>query len=150
MTSPELRICMAVDAGQLEGSRERVRLFLQGHGVDEEAAHDVLLCVHEACANAIKHSLSRTDIDVELCVGPTSVSVVVADKGLGLDLDLWDPQRRPELLQADGRGFYVMACLMDELEVHLDGGTVIRMSKQLAPRPAPARQPGRARGRPAG
>ena len=102
-----------------------------------KAAHDVLLCVHEACANSVEHSLSRTGIDVELCVGPTSVSVVVADKGLGLDLDLYDPQRKPELLQADGRGLYVMACLMDELEVHIDGGTVIRMKKQFTPLRAP-------------
>jgi anti-sigma regulatory factor (Ser/Thr protein kinase) len=150
VASPELRLCIPIDAGRLEESRGEVRLFLQAHGVDEEAVHDVLLCVHEACANAIEHSLSRSDIDVELCVGPTSVTVVVTDKGLGLDLDLYDRQRKPELLQADGRGFYVMACLMDQLEVHLDGGTVIRMSKQLAPRPAPACEPGQARGRPAG
>ena len=137
MASPQLRFCMAVDAGQLEVSRERVRLFLRVHGVDEQSAHDVLLCVHEACVNAIEHSRSKTGVDVELCVAPTSVSAVVADKGLGLDLDLYDPHRKPELLQPDGRGLYVMACLMDELEVHIDGGTVIRMQKRFTRRHRP-------------
>jgi anti-sigma regulatory factor (Ser/Thr protein kinase) len=131
MTSPELRFCIPTDAARLEESREAVRLFLQTHGVEEHTVEDLVLCVHEACANSVEHSLSRTGIDVELCVGPTSVSVVVADKGLGLDLDLYDPQRQPELLEAGGRGLYVMACLMDELEVHIDGGTVIRMNKYL-------------------
>ncbi len=133
MASPELRLCIPIDAGQLEGSRERVRMFLRVHGVDEPSAHDVLLCVHEACANALEHSRSTTAVDVELCVGPTSVSVVVADKGLGLDLDLHDPRRAPTPLQPDGRGLYVMACLMDELEVHIDGGTMIRMQKRFTP-----------------
>jgi hypothetical protein len=55
---------------------------------------------------------------------------------LAVDLDLYDPRRRPELLQAGGRGFYVMARLMDELEVHIDGGTVIHMNKRFVPRRA--------------
>ena len=131
MTSPELRLCIPIDAARLEESREDVRLFLQDHGVEEQTVEDLVLCVHEACANSIEHSLSRAAIDVELRVGPTSVSVVVADKGFGLDLDLYDPRRKPELLQPGGRGFYVMACLMDELEVHIDGGTVIRMNKLI-------------------
>ena len=61
MASPELRFCIPADAGRLEASRERVRLFLHANGVEEEAAHDVLLCVHEACANAIRHSGSTSD-----------------------------------------------------------------------------------------
>jgi len=135
VASPELRLCIPIDVARLEESREEVRLFLQAHGVDEEAVHDVSLCVHEACANAIEHSRSTTDVDVELHLEETSLSVVVADKGLGLDLDLLDRRREPELLQPGGRGLYVIACLMDELEVHIDGGTVMRMHKQLAPRP---------------
>jgi anti-sigma regulatory factor (Ser/Thr protein kinase) len=131
MASPRLRFSLAVDAGQLEGSRERLRVFLQGHGIDEEAARDVLLCVHEACANAIMHSASTTGVVVELHLEEASVLIVVADHGLGLDLNLHDPHRKPELLQADGRGLYVMACLMDEFEVHVGDGTEIRMSKRL-------------------
>jgi len=133
---PELHLCVPVDTAWLKESREEMRRFLQAHGVEEQTAEDLVLCAHEACANAIEHSLSRTDIDVYLYVGSTSVTVVVADKGLGLDLGLHDLQRKPELLQASGRGLYVMASLMDELDVYLDGGTAIRMNRQLAPRPS--------------
>jgi len=135
VASPELRLCVPIDVARLEESREEVRLFLQAHGVDEEAVHDVSLCVHEACANAIEHSRSTTDVDVELHLEEASVSIVVADKGLGLDLELLDQHSKPELLQPGGRGLYVMACLMDELEVHIDGGTEIRMQKLFGPRP---------------
>jgi anti-sigma regulatory factor (Ser/Thr protein kinase) len=146
MASPELRLCIPIDVARLEESRDQVRLFLQAHGVEKQTVADLVLCVHEACANSVEHSLSRTSIDVELRVGPTSVTVVVADKGLGLDLDLHEVHRQPGPLRPEGRGLYLMACLMDELEVHLDGGTVIRMNKQLALRPSPARQRGRAGG----
>jgi anti-sigma regulatory factor (Ser/Thr protein kinase) len=137
MASPELRLCIPIDAARLEESRDEVRLFLQAHGVEEQTVEDLVLCVHEACANSIEHSLSRTAIDVEMCVRPTSVSVVVADKGLGLDLDLYEAHRQPDPLQPDGRGLYLMACLMDELEVHMDGGTEIHMNKRFAPRRLP-------------
>jgi anti-sigma regulatory factor (Ser/Thr protein kinase) len=140
MASPELRFCIPADAGRLEASRERVRLFLDANDVEEEAAHDVLLCVHEACANAIRHSGSTSGVDVELRLQEACVSIVVADRGLGLDIDLHHPHRKPELLQAGGRGLYVIACLMDELEVHIDGGTEIRMNKRFAPRRAVERR----------
>jgi anti-sigma regulatory factor (Ser/Thr protein kinase) len=133
---PELGLCIPIDAARLEESRREVRLFLQIHGVDGQTVEDVVLCVHEACANSVEHSLSRTGIDVELCVGPASVSVVVADKGLGIDLGLCDLHRRPGLLEPGGRGFYVMARLMDQFEVHVDGGTVIRMNRPFPHVPA--------------
>ena len=135
MASPELRFCMAVDAGELKGSRQQVRAFLRAQDVDEEVALDILLCVHEACANAIEHSNSASGVDVVVRLEEANVSVVVADRGLGLDIELHDLHRVPGLLQPNGRGLYVMACLMDELEVHIDGGTEIRMIRRFTPRP---------------
>jgi anti-sigma regulatory factor (Ser/Thr protein kinase) len=131
MASPQLRFCMAVDAGQLEGGRRHVRTFLRDQGVDEEAAYDVLLCVHEACANAIEHSDSASDVDVAVCVDKTSVSIIVSDDGRGLEVAHHTDQHRPALLSPGGRGLYVMAFLMDEFEVHCNGGTEIRMVKRL-------------------
>ena len=115
------------------GLATQVRLFLHAHGVADEVALDILLCVHEACANAIEHSSSASGVDVVLRLVEASVTVVVADRGLGLDIELHDLHREPGVLQPDGRGLYVMACIMDELEVHVDGGTEIRMIKRFAP-----------------
>jgi anti-sigma regulatory factor (Ser/Thr protein kinase) len=111
--------------------RREVLRFLRLHAVDSESIDDVVMSVHEACANAVHHSKSRADIVVELVLDAKSVKVAVNDSGCGLDLDQCDPLREPELLRLRGRGLYLMAKLMDEFEISIDGGTEIRMSKRL-------------------
>ncbi len=96
-----------------------------------EAIDDVVICVHEACANAVHHSKSRADVVIEMALDARSVEVVVSDSGCGLDLEQCDPLRVPELLRLRGRGLYLMAKLMDEFEISIDGGTEIRMRKRL-------------------
>ena len=132
MVSPQLHFCMAADAGQLFESRQQVRGFLSSHGVEPPATDDVVLSVHEACANAIEHSHTVQAIDVALRLEGAQLSVVVADGGCGLDLDRHEPHGRPELHTPKGRGLYIMASLMDEFAVHRNGGTEIRMIKRLA------------------
>jgi anti-sigma regulatory factor (Ser/Thr protein kinase) len=111
--------------------RHEVQRFLRLHAVDAEATDDVVMSVHEACANAVHHSKSRADIAVELVLDGRSVKVAVSDSGCGLDLEQCDPLREPELLRLRGRGLYLMATLMDEFEISIDGGTEIRMRKRL-------------------
>ena len=131
MVSPELNFCMAADAGQLFESRQQVRGFLSSHGVESQAADDIVLSVHEACTNAIEHSHTAQAIDVALRLEGAQLSVVVADGGCGLDVDSEQPRGRPGLHLPKGRGLYLMASLMDEFDVHRDGGTEIRMTKRL-------------------
>jgi anti-sigma regulatory factor (Ser/Thr protein kinase) len=111
--------------------RHEVLLFLRLHGVDPESINDVVMCVHEACANAVHHSGSHADVVVELALEAQSVKVAVSDSGCGLDLTQRDPMREPELLRLKGRGLYLMAKLMDEFEISVAGGTEIRMLKHL-------------------
>jgi anti-sigma regulatory factor (Ser/Thr protein kinase) len=108
-----------------------VRAFLGKHDVEHDVAWDIVTCIHEGCANAILHSGSPDDIDVRLTVDEESVTILVTDSGRGLELNRYDPHRQPELLRSDGRGLYTMACLMDEFEIGVDGGTEIRMTKRL-------------------
>jgi serine/threonine-protein kinase RsbW len=131
LASPELRFCMAVDAAHLEAGRRRVRTFLRDQLVDEDAAFDILLCVHEACANAIEHSGSASDVEIVVSVAETSVAIAVSDEGRGLAAAHHTDHQKPVLLSSDGRGLYVMSRLMDELNVRIDGGTEITMVKRL-------------------
>ena len=128
MASPELRLCIPIDAGQLEASRERVRMFLRVHGVDEQsgARRSPLRArsVRQRARAQPQHDRQSTSS----CVWSRRASP------LSSPTRAWDSTStsttrgaRPTPLQPDGRGLYVMACLMDELEVHIDGGTVIRM-----------------------
>jgi serine/threonine-protein kinase RsbW len=131
LASRELRFCMAVDAVHLRRSRQQVRSFLQEHGVEEETAFDILICVNEACANAVEHSASASDVEVAVCLDESRVSIVVSDRGRGLDVVHHANHHKPALLSSGGRGLYVISRLMDEVDVHIDGGTEIRMVKRL-------------------
>lgn len=130
--SHRLRLSVPIDASLLPAVREQVRAFLRLHEVDTESMDDIVFCVHEACTNAIHHSKSHADVDVELVLEGQSVRVAVNDSGCGLDVNQCDPLREPELLCLRGRGLYLMAKLMDEFEISIDGGTEIRMLKRLA------------------
>jgi len=129
--SPRLRLSVPPDPSRLPAVRRAVLSFLRLHAVDPQSMDDVVMCVHEACANAVHHSRSRAAIVVELALDAQGITVVVGDSGCGLDLDQCDPMREPELLRLRGRGLYLMAKLMDEFEISIDGGTEIRMVKRL-------------------
>jgi len=63
--------------------------------------------------------------------GEACVSVVVSDAGRGLDAVHHTDHHKPALLSSDGRDLYVTSRLMDELHVHIDGGTELRTVKRL-------------------
>jgi len=119
--APRLGFSLPSNASTLGAVRNQVRSFLRLHAVDKKAVDGVVLCVHEACTNAVHHSKSHADIAVELVLDAQSVAITVSDSGCGLDLDQCDPLREPELLRLRGRGLYVIATLMDEFEICVDG-----------------------------
>ena len=131
-----LRLRVPADTASLANHIQRVRSFLADCRIDQALAHDIPLCVHECCANAIQHSGSAADIDVRVTVDGEAVTVLCADSGSGPEPGHCDPQHPPGLRHSSGRGLYLMAHLMDEFEMGMDYGTTVRMSKRLNPRPA--------------
>jgi anti-sigma regulatory factor (Ser/Thr protein kinase) len=119
------------DASRLSGNLEQVRAFLRTHGIDHDTTWDIVVCVHESCANAILHGGSPDDIDVVVSIDQKSVAVSVIDNGSGLDLDRCDPSQPPDAHSTCGRGIFLMAQLMDEFDISVDGGTELRMLKRL-------------------
>ncbi len=126
-----LRLSVPANAAALSGNLGHLRTFLHEHEVGDDAADDIRLCVHECCANAIRHSGSSDDIDVELTLDAKTVDVLVVDSGRGLDVATCDPHRPPDPHDTCGRGLFLMAQLMDDFEISVDGGTEIRMTKRL-------------------
>ena len=133
MPPSNLHVRVPASAARLTQSIEPVRAFLRAHNIDDRTARDILFCAHESCANAIKHGGSDEDVDVRLSLAEGVVHLFIADRGSGLDLNSYDPHRQPSLAEPGGRGLFVMACLMDDIEISLDGGTEIRMVKRLPP-----------------
>jgi anti-sigma regulatory factor (Ser/Thr protein kinase) len=131
--SATLSLRVPADASRLSGNLEKVRAFLRTHRVDVDTTWDIVVCVHESCANAILHGGSPDDIDVVVSIGRESVAVSVIDNGSGLDLDRCHPRRPPDTRSTCGRGLFIMAQLMDEFDISVDGGTELRMLKRLPP-----------------
>lgn len=111
-----LRVREGLGPGHLAALRHTAHWFLLREGVAQDCAHDVVLSVHEAAVNALKHGEGR--VDVEITVRAGAVTVTVRDGGPGPD---------PALLRAPcpglgerGRGLYLVAHLMDDVAV-LDG-----------------------------
>ena len=62
----------------------------------------------------------------------------VKDHGRGFDVARFDPEVPPDPLLDHGRGLYIVARLMDSLELRLDGGLEVHMTRRAEPRCEPA------------
>jgi len=93
-----------------------------------------VLCVEEACTNAIRHGGSPDDIEIALHFSHARVVATVKDRGRGFDLASFDPDGRPDPLLDHGRGLFIMGALMDSLELRIDGGLEVRMARKVGAR----------------
>jgi serine/threonine-protein kinase RsbW len=106
------------DPSVLRRLREAVRDDLAGAGIDDDALEDVILCVHEACMNAMQHGRGR--LHVGWAVAPGEVRVEVCDEGDGAPLPAADGV--PDAGQQSGRGLFLIRRLTHRFETSLDGG----------------------------
>jgi serine/threonine-protein kinase RsbW len=105
--------------------------------VSEEALADLKLAVTEACGNAVRHAYPEGvgDVSVSYVMTGDTLEMIVEDQGMGLDsTDIADEQVSVPL--ESGMGISIIRTIVDQLDIHAgaDGrGTVLRMSKRLAP-----------------
>jgi serine/threonine-protein kinase RsbW len=111
-------------------ARERLRDYLRQYCTDRDAIDDVVLCVEEACTNAIRHGGSPDDIEIALHFAHTKLIATVKDHGRGFDVASFDPGLAPDPTSDHGRGLFIIASLMDSLELRLDGGLEVRMARR--------------------
>ena len=127
---PRLAFRLGLEPARLARARERVRDYLWLHCDNERLVDEVVLCVDEACTNAIRHSGAADAIEVSLGFEGDDLLVTAKDRGHGFDLASFDRGAPPDPLASGGRGLPLMAHLMDELELRLDGGLEVRMVKR--------------------
>jgi anti-sigma regulatory factor (Ser/Thr protein kinase) len=129
----QLKIPLPLHTAALPPLRGRVRTFLSAH-VSDDDLHDILLCLQEAMKNAVRFSGSRKAVEVRVRVLDHRVSVVVRDYGVGIGasaMRTMESHGRPDALSDRGRGLYLMAQLMDELELISEKGIEVRMVKRV-------------------
>jgi anti-sigma regulatory factor (Ser/Thr protein kinase) len=121
-----------MDAARLLRARHRIADYLYALGAGKRTVGDVVLAVEEAMTNAVRHSASDAPIEVRLHFSGPDLHAEVRDHGRGFDVRGFDPRRVPDPLQPGGRGLYLIAQLMDDVEVRAVGGVVVRAVKRDA------------------
>ena len=136
---PKLRFRLPMEPARLLRARERIRDYLRVHCVDEELVDDVVLCIEEACTNAIRHSGSQDELQVWLAFEGEALHAEVKDRGRGFDVRGFDPARMPAPMDLGGRGLYLISQIMDEVRLRRrpHGGLAVSMVKR------PVREPRR-------
>ncbi len=103
---------------------------------DEDSSTQVTLSVIEAGTNAIQHGSGRDPakpVDVQFAVYPDRLEVNVHDQGSGFDLgavngNVTSPER---LLEARGRGIFIMRACMDSVDFEFgESGTTCHLVKR--------------------
>ena len=128
----DVLLSLPLETQRLAGLRHEVRDYLGSCAVPQSIIEDVLLCVHEACTNALLYGRSFQPIEVGVAVAGSVVSASVRGGGAGFDPDLADVANPPDPMRAEGRGLFIISFLMDSLEIDCASGTTLRMSKDWA------------------
>ena len=109
---------------------------------DEDARSQVTMSVIEAGTNAIQHGHQRDAskvVDFEFRVRPESLEITVHDSGPGFEITAvnGDVTSVEHLMDARGRGIYIMRACMDKVEWSFTGeGTTCTLLKKRPPPPA--------------
>jgi len=131
-TSSRLRFSLPLEPARLLRARQRIRDYLHSQAVKPEAVDDIVLAIQEAMTNAVAHSAARADLEVGLHFEGADLVAEIRDHGVGFDIARFDPDRRPSLDEPSGRGLYLIAHLMDQVELRCDGGLRVRAVKRGA------------------
>jgi serine/threonine-protein kinase RsbW len=104
---------------------ELTKFVAEKTGTEEEMLPTVL---SEALTNAIIHG-NRKDpgkkVRAQVWITPKKVSFKVRDEGAGFDYSkLPDPTKPENLMKTDGRGIYLVQCLMDKVSFDRSGSQI--------------------------
>ena len=135
---PPISLTVASQLTELTGVRTFIEALCRQGGLDTQTTAAIVLAVHEAAANVIRHAHhGRADLPLQIhCFWHVdSFEVRLDDVGDPFDIDAI-PEIDPTELREGGRGVYLMRALMDELAVlpRANGGNTLRMVKRCSPR----------------
>jgi PAS domain S-box-containing protein len=121
---------LPLDAARLLRARHRIMDYLYEHGVARAAVNDIVVAIEEAMSNAVRHSGAHEDIEVALRFEGPDLVASVRDHGAGFETERFDPSRVPDPLKPSGRGLFMIARLMDDVELRRNGGLVVHAVKR--------------------
>lgn len=135
---PPESLTVASQLDELTGVRRFIEAICRHGGLDTQTTAAIVLAVHEAAANVIRHA-HRCQADLPLHIRcawlAEGLEVRLDDFGQPFDINAI-PEIDPAELREGGRGVYLMRVLMDELVTipRGDRGNTLRMVKRCRPR----------------
>ncbi len=119
-----LRLCVPPDPEHVPTVRREIERFTRKHRVAGADVETLLLAVGEAMANAVEHSESTHDIEVQCRVDDRKIIATIIDSGRGVDRSKIDRiLPLPELMSERGRGIPIMQRCTDMFSIRrLPGG----------------------------
>ncbi|HVF53583.1 MAG TPA: SpoIIE family protein phosphatase [Actinomycetota bacterium] len=133
MGEPVRELVLPNEPARLKDVRAFVASFLADLRAPVEPSSELLMAVGEAAANCACHGRrveGRSEVRVKCRASGDSVSVTLADDGVGFDPRSQRPT--PDPFAAGGRGLYLMVELTDDVEVESSAaGTTITLTKTL-------------------
>lgn len=141
-TSPEIISIRIPSRLELLALLDRIaQTVCERAALDEDTCSQVTMSVIEAGTNAIQHGHNRDaakPVDATFALYPDRIEINVHDQGPGFDLASinGDVTSAAHLLDARGRGIYIMRACMDTVDFEFTAtGTVCHLVKR---RPVPA------------
>ena len=141
-TSPEIISIRIPSRLELLALLDRIaQMVCERAKLDEDTCSQVTMSVIEAGTNAIQHGHNRDaakPVDATFALYPDRIEINVHDQGPGFDLASinGDVTSAAHLLDARGRGIYIMRACMDTVDFEFTAtGTVCHLVKR---RPVPA------------
>jgi anti-sigma regulatory factor (Ser/Thr protein kinase) len=131
----ERRMIVAHDITELPAARNELRLYFEKCRLPADVSYDLLMCVQEACKNALRFAESPRGVHTRVVVGSDEIVAIVRDFGAGLAPGSL-PTAPPDPDSESGRGLFLMQALMDRVELRVDHGTELRLHKLLPVGPA--------------
>lgn len=131
----EVRLRMGSRREFLDPVHALAERFCERVGFTEDETYWCITAIREAITNAVIHGNRErpgTHVDVRLERDGDRIEITVTDEGEGFDPEsLPDPVSEEHLLDATGRGVYLIRQLMDEVSFSFpeEGGTSLRMVK---------------------
>jgi anti-sigma regulatory factor (Ser/Thr protein kinase) len=111
-------------------AREYAHQAATSFGFDADRCDDFVFAVNEAVTNAIRHGMPDEDGHIHLSIHADAQRLTLAIRDSG-SFRWQDPNGAPS--QDGGRGFALMARLMDTVQLCVaSGSTTVRLSKARA------------------
>ena len=118
--APDVRLTLPARAEGVAVVRQALAGLADALDFDAAVLADMKMAVSEACTNVVVHAYADTegDLDVEMRVDESGLTIVVRDRGRGIDRDA----PRSDDVPALGLGLPLIAALSDAFELRGERG----------------------------